>query len=470
MDPATPARILVADDEESMREVLCVLLGKAGYRVQAAASGREALRLLEEEGPFDLLISDIRMPDLDGLELLAQAKARDSGLNVIVMTAFGTEETAVEAMRRGADDYFSKPVKASSLSVRVERVLEGRRLRLHLRALEQELGRAPRFEGLIGASEPMRQVFDRIDKIAAYKSPVLIVGESGTGKELAAKAIHARSGRRGPFIPVNCGAIPPALVESELFGHERGAFTGAERQKRGLFEEAHGGTLFLDEIGEIPEEFQVKLLRALQEEEIRRVGGTEHLPLDVRVIAATERELEALIGAGRFRRSLYYRLNVVTLTLPPLRQRKSDIPLLCGHFLGRLARQSGTRPKKLSASALTLLEEQSWPGNVRELENTLERAAILSGGELIQPQDLPFESAGPDAVHVQIPPGRLELKPVLKEAAEQIERELIRRALHQTGGNRTKAAQLLGISHRALLYKLQRTAESGPSPERPGSF
>jgi two-component system, NtrC family, response regulator AtoC len=455
MDSDNSARILVVDDEESMREVLSVLLGKAGYRVQTAASGREALRLLEQE-PFDLLISDIRMPDLDGLELLAQAKARDSGLNVIMMTAFGTEDTAVEAMRRGADDYFSKPVKASSLTVRVERALEGRRLRQKVRALQQELERGgPRFEGLVGASEPMRQIFERIDKIASYKSPVLVVGESGTGKELVAKALHARSGRRGPFIPLNCGAVPPTLVESELFGHEKGAFTGAERQKRGLFEEAHGGTLFLDEIGEIPEDFQVKLLRALQEEEIRRVGGTELIPLDVRVIAATEQKLEALIEQGRFRRSLYYRLNVVTLELPPLRQRKSDIALLSEHFLAELARRSGTPAKRLGAAALAALEEQSWPGNVRELENTLERAAILSSGELIQPRDLPFESAGDGGVRVQIPQGRLALKPTLKEVAALVERELIRRALQETGGNRTRAAQLLGISHRALLYKLQ---------------
>ncbi len=457
MPKKRPARILVVDDEESIRQVLSVLLGKRGYLVQVADSGKAALVVLERE-EFDLMISDIRMPDLDGLALLSAAKKMAPGLNVIMMTAFGTEETAVEAMKKGADDYFSKPIKAEALAVRVAKVLESRQLERSYRNLQREVAERYRYREIIGQSEAMRQVFEKIDKIAAYKSPVLISGASGTGKEVAAKAIHYSSGRTGPFVPVNCGAVPPQLVESELFGHEEGAFTGAVRSKKGLFEEAEAGTLFLDEIGEIPEEFQVKLLRALQEEKIRRVGGTELIPVDVRIIAATEQNLDELIARGRFRRSLYYRLNVVSLSMPPLRERRSDIPLLCEHFLEKFAHRSGSDLRRLSALALEVLEGQEWPGNVRELENTMERAAILSTGGVIQPQDLPFSNEVSDAgsgLRVYLPPGLLPLKPTLKETARQVERELIQRALGETNGNRTQAARLLGISHRALLYKLR---------------
>ncbi|MCC6213990.1 MAG: sigma-54-dependent Fis family transcriptional regulator [Polyangiaceae bacterium] len=445
-------RVLVVDDEESLRLVLRTLLRRHGYEVEVATNGEDALVLVESFGP-DFVITDVRMPKLSGLELLSTLRAKGSEATVIVMSAFGNFELALEAMRAGAYDYVQKPFKPEEVVLALKKAEEREALRRENRALREELRRESQFESILAKSASMQSLFRTITKVADYKTTVLVTGESGVGKELIARAIHQRSGRRGgPFVAVNCGAIPENLLESELFGHRKGAFTDAIADRRGLFEEASGGTLFLDEIGELPLALQVKLLRVLEDEKIRRLGDTRDVQVDVRIVTATHRDVAAETKAGRFREDLYYRLNVLHLHVPPLRDRREDIPLLIEHFVARNNARLGTALRGLDSEARRLLFEYGWPGNVRELENTIERAMVLAEGELIGVADLPDRvREARDPVQMQLASGELSVKKTVRV----IEEILIRRALQKTKGNRTRAAELLEISHRALLYKLK---------------
>ena len=445
-------RVLVVDDEENIRLVLRTLLRRNGYEVEAAATAEEALELLAGFGP-DVVLTDVRMPKMSGLELLAELRTRGSQATVIVMSAYGSVELALEAMKAGAYDYIPKPFKSDEVVLALRKADEREGLRRENRALKEAIAREHQFESILAKSDVMRDLFRTIAKIADYKTTVLITGQSGVGKELVARAVHRRSGRKnGPFVAINCGAIPEALLESELFGHKRGAFTDANSDKRGLFEEADGGTIFLDELGELPLSLQVKLLRVLQEETLRRLGETRDIKTNCRVIAATNRDLAAEVKAGRFREDLYYRLNVLHLHVPPLRERREDISLLMDHFLERNNARLGTNIRGIDAEARRLLLEYGWPGNVRELENTIERAMVLSEGEVIGASDLPPRVRdAQDAVQMQLTSGDLSIK----KASRVIEEVLIRRALQRTRGNRTRAAEVLEISHRALLYKLK---------------
>jgi two-component system response regulator AtoC len=446
--------VLVVDDEPGVRETLAVTLEKNGYAVLTSATAEDAIAQLEKR-PVNVLLSDVRMPGMGGEALLDRVIAEWPDVTVIIMSAYGSEDDAIEFIKKGAYDYLSKPImRLSDVVLTLRKAEERERLKQENRQLRHALGgQEAGFSGFIGRSEPMRQVFETIRKIAEYKTTVLVVGESGTGKELVARALHTHSGRQNAaFTAVNCGAIPENLLESELFGHRRGAFTDASRDKKGLFEEAHHGTLFLDEVGELPLGLQVKLLRALQEERIRRVGDNRDRQLDVRVVAATVRDLAADVHSGRFREDLYYRLNVFQIRLPPLRERLDDVPALVEHFIGRVNTRLGRRIAGIRPEALRTLMGHSWPGNVRELENTIEHAAVLCDGDEIRAADLP------DKLRQQEPPAA-ELLPEgdlsIKRATRRIERELIHKALVKTGGNRTNAAKLLEISHRALLYKMK---------------
>ena len=446
-------RVLVVDDEESIRIVLRTLLRKHGYEVEVAESGEAALALLDSFGP-DVILTDVRMPKMGGMDLLATLKAKQhSTATVIVMSAYGSMDLALEAMKAGAYDYVSKPFKPDEIVLALRKAEERETLRRENRALREQIRSENQFESILAKSPQMMEVFRTITKIADFKTTVLISGESGVGKELVAKAIHARSSRKaGPFVAINCGAIPENLLESELFGHRKGAFTDANADRRGLFEEATGGTLFLDEIGELPLNLQVKLLRALQEETIRRLGDTKDVKIDTRIIAATHRDLGAEAKAGRFREDLYYRINVLPIVLPPLRARREDINLLIDHFIARNNVRLGTQVRGLSAEARKLLLEYAWPGNVRELENTIERAMVLAEAEVLETSDLPERIRDAlDPVQVQLASGELSIK----KTTSAIEEILIRRALQKTKGNRTRAAEVLEISHRALLYKIK---------------
>jgi len=447
-------KILIVDDEQEMRALLKDVLEGRGHQVAAAANGREALKCLAEE-EYAVVLSDIRMKELPGIELLAEVKRTYPDTNVILMTAFGSMESAIEAMKQGAYDYLTKPVKTDELILVTEKALREASLRREVNSLRREVHKEYSFHQILGKSKPMREVFDLIRRVADSPTNVLITGESGTGKELVAKAIHYNSERRdAPFVPVNCAAIPEALLESELFGHMRGAFTDAKADKRGLFEEAQKGTLFLDEISELPLMLQAKLLRAIQEREIRRVGATRSVPVDVRIIAATNLTLTEEVKAKRFREDLYYRLNVIEIRLPPLRERREDIPLLVETFLRRSAEASHKELRGMSESALALLVDYAWPGNVRELENVIERAVTLARGEKIVSEDLPPAIQG----------ARGDRK-VLDEAAERIlplqdvEKEYILRILEKTGGNKYQAAQTLGIDRKTLYRKLAEIEE-----------
>ncbi|MCA1905011.1 MAG: sigma-54 dependent transcriptional regulator [Desulfarculus sp.] len=445
-------RILVVDDEKNYLVVLDALLSEAGYDVLTAAGGTRALAVLEEEEP-DLLITDMRMPRLSGLELMAQVKQMHPDLPVIVMTAFGTVENAVEAMKLGAVDYIMKPFENQELLLTVEKALKLRRLVAQNRLLREDASRGRGFGSIVGDSRPMRQIFELVEKVAATKATVLITGESGTGKELIARAIHQRSPRaEEPFVPVNCMALSETLLESELFGHEKGAFTGAVGRRKGRFELADKGTLFLDEVGEIAPSLQVKLLRVLQERTFERVGGNQPLSVDVRIVAATNRDLAQAVAAGQFREDLFYRLNVVRLELPPLRERKEDLPALVAHFVRRYAAEVGRNPPGVSPEAMQLIYDYAWPGNVRELENALERAVIMSGAE-IRPQDLPLE-VRPAAAEVGAP--GLPQDMTINEAVEDLERRMILRALEQAGGVAAHAAEALGLTKSNLAYKMKK--------------
>lgn len=441
--------ILVVDDEAEMRELVRDVLKDRGHDVSVAEHGEDALKQLAERD-FSVVVTDLRMKELPGIELLTEVKRIYPHINVILMTAFGTVETAVEAMKQGAYDYLIKPVKTDELVAVAERAVQEVALRREVEHLRQAVLREYSFHQILGKSKVMRDVFDLIRRVADSPTNVLITGESGTGKELVAKAIHFNSERRAaPFVPINCAAIPEALLESELFGHLKGAFTDAKTDKRGLFEEAHKGSLFLDEISELPLMLQAKLLRAIQEREIRRVGATRSVPVDVRIIASTNLSLEEEVKAKRFREDLYYRLNVIEIHMPPLRDRRDDIPLLAEAFLKKYAEESRKQVGGISETALALMVDYAWPGNVRELENVIERAVTLARGDKVGPADLPEGIQG----------SRGDRR-VIDEAVErhlsldEVEREYILRILDKTGGNKYQAAQILGIDRKTLYRKL----------------
>ncbi len=444
--------ILVVDDEESIRLTLTSMLSHHGYGVTAAYSAEAALEMLDG-GRFDVVLADVRMPDMDGIELTRRIVAEEIPVTVIIMSAYGSVESAIEAMKAGAYDYITKPFKTDEVILTLTKAEERESLRRENAALKAEMVERCQFENIIGRSEAMEAVFKVIAKVADYKSTVLITGESGTGKELVARAVHNNSSRaKGPFVAVNCGAIPEALLESELFGHKRGAFTDAHVDKMGLFAEAEGGTLLLDEIGELPLPLQVKLLRVLQESNIRRVGDTKDIDVDVRIVAATIRDLAEEVRTRQFREDLFYRLNVLPIHLPPLRERADDITLLVEHFIQRHNRRLGTGIQGVTPEAERMLLSYKWPGNVRELENTIERAMVLAEGDQITDKDLPNRiQQSRDTIHMTLASGELSIKKTVRV----IEEELIRRALEKTGGNRTLAAKHLEISHRALLYKIK---------------
>ena len=448
-----PRRILIVDDEESFRNVLTVILKKEGYEVEGAANGEEGLNKISDSA-FDHILCDIRMPHIDGLQFLQEAKKAGVETPVIMMSAYGTIDTAIEAMKLGAYDYISKPFKPDEIILTLKKAEERERLRKENELLRKEIKREYSFENIVSKNEKMNKIFEVIRKVAPYKSTILITGESGTGKELVARAIHYNSDRsKMPFIPVNCGAIPENLLESELFGHVKGAFTDAIRTKKGLFEEADGGTIFLDEIGELPAQLQVKLLRVLQDGEIRRVGESKSIQIDVRIIAATVKDLVKEVNEGRFRDDLFYRLNVLHLSIPPLRERKEDIPLLIQHFIHKHNQHLNKHVKEADPKALEALMNYKWFGNVRELENTIERAVVLADGERIELDHLPFEIQNFQNQIPAVPVAEEEYS--IKKASRMLEMGLIRKALIKTKGNHTQAARLLEISHRALLYKIK---------------
>ncbi len=447
-------RLLVVDDEQSMREWLTIALSQDGFEVESAASGEDGLKVLERT-PLDLALVDLRMPGLDGLETLRRIKQVDESVSVVIMTAYATAETAVQALKEGAYDYIIKPFKVDELRHLVQKALEERRLRGENLRLRDEVQRRYHFGNLIGKSAGMLEVFSTIGRLGDSKATVLVTGESGTGKELVAKAIHFNSSRKDrPFVAVNCGAIPQELMESELFGHVKGAFTGAVAAKQGLFEVADGGTLFLDEVTELPLHLQVKLLRVLEDPEIRPVGGVRPVRVDVRIVAATNRDFAQAIAAKTFREDLFYRLNVISLRIPPLRERREDIPLLVSHFLQKFA-AGGAPPKLVSPDALGALERYAWPGNVRELEHVIERAVTLESGSVIRVESLPESVRGQQAaadVAITLPEDGLDLDGLM----ERIERDLLRQALRRADGIQSRAAQLLRTSFRSFRYRLQK--------------
>ena len=451
-------RILVVDDEAGLRQTLTLILREEGHEVEAAADGEAALAALAREDAT-IIICDVRMPKVDGLLFLERYRqAAGRGL-VIVMSSYGDDEAAIEAMRRGAYDYIPKPFRADQLLLVVRKAIERERLRWEVERLSEELSTLRGADGVVGRSAALREVIAVARKVARHPSTVLVTGESGTGKELVARLVHSASPRSArAFVAVNCAAIPDALLESELFGHARGAFTGAVQERRGLFEEADGGTIFLDEIGDLPLALQVKLLRVLQEGQIRRVGNNAERTVDVRVVAATSRDLEAEVKENRFRSDLYYRVNVVRLHLPPLRERGEDIAELAKHFATSHAARLGIARPVLAPAAMRALMDYSWPGNVRELENVIERALVLAEDGAIGAEQLPAAVRGvvaPEAGAGSVPNGTGEGDLSVKRQTESLERALIRQALDRTGGNRTRAAQLLDLSHRALLYKIR---------------
>ncbi len=445
-------RILVVDDEESIRISLCAMLARHGYHTESADRASAALEILEEKN-VDVAFIDVRMPEMDGIELTREIVARKINTTVIVMSAYGSVDNAIEAMKAGAYDYITKPFKTDEVVLTLAKAQERENLRRENTRLRAQVVQKADFGGIIADSPAMDRVFKLISKVAEVRSTVLITGESGTGKELVARAIHDNSsGCDGPFVAVNCGAIPETLLESELFGHRRGAFTDAHSDKPGLFSEASGGTLLLDEIGELPLVLQVKMLRVLQDGVVRRLGDTRDEAVDVRVIAATLKNLEDEVAAGTFREDLYYRLNVLPIHVPALRERPEDIALLVDYFIKRNNARLDNRVDGLTPDARKMLLSYKWPGNVRELENAIERAMVLTDGDLITPEDLPEKiQQASDFIGNTLASGDLSIKKTVRA----IEEELIRRALVKTGGNRTKAAKILEISHRALLYKIK---------------
>jgi two-component system, NtrC family, response regulator PilR len=446
-------RVLIVDDEQSMRDMLRIVLRREGYDVSVARDGREAIEILRNH-PMDLLLSDIRMPEVSGVDVLRAAKDLNRDIIAIMMTAFASTDTAVEALRLGANDYFTKPFSMDELRLKVRHHLETRRLRQENALLKRALGTSNQFCDMIGRSEPMLALFRMVETIGRTNSTVLITGESGTGKDLVARAIHFHSLRREQaFVAMNCGAVPETLLESELFGHMRGAFTGAESNKKGLMEVAERGTIFLDEIGEMNATMQVKLLRVLQDRKFRRLGGTDEVQADIRIIAATNQDLPKRVEEGRFREDLYYRINVISIELPPLRDRREDIPLLAEHFLAKFAAEMQKPVRTISHEAMELLMAHEWRGNVRELENVIERAVALEQTPSVLPDTLPQPirrgvSTRSGAAVAELPDDGIDLE----AHVEDIYREHIAQALKRAGGVQVKAAEMLGMSFRSFRY------------------
>jgi len=448
-------QVLVIDDEDNMRHMLKTMLSKAGYAVTTAADGIEGLQLLETSD-FDFVLCDIKMPRMDGMTFLGKARVEHPGKTYIMMSAYGTIEVAVEAMKEGAYDYISKPFKSDEVLLTLKKAEEREQLKeenLRLKTRIDEIENKYSFENIVARSEAMANVFDLVSKVAEHKTTVLITGESGTGKELVARAIHS-SGPRStkPLVSINCGGIPENLLESELFGYKKGAFTGADKDKPGRFEEADGGTIFLDEIGEMPLALQVKLLRVLQEEEIAPLGGVGAKKVDVRVLTATARDLSEDVQEERLREDLFYRINVMTIDVPALRDRRGDIPLLVGYFIDLFNKKLNKKIEGLSSEAMPILMGYSWPGNVRELENVIERAVLLNSGKLITPEELPA-----DIVQPVKSPSNLAGEETLsiKKASKKMERDLIEKVLKLTGGNRSQASRILEISRPILIAKIK---------------
>ncbi len=452
------AKILVVDDEESIREFLEIMLKKEGYEITLAEDGQKAKDLLSKKS-FDMIISDLQMPHVTGIELLKHVRDSYPDIVFMMITAFGTTETAVEAMKMGAYDYLTKPFKIDEVRLNIQNALRSKNLEVENRSLKKELTREYSFQNVIGNSAAMHQIFDLVKRVSVAPTNVLITGESGTGKEVVAKAIHYNGPLKDkPFITVNCGAIPENLMESEMFGHKKGSFTGAVSDKSGLFEVADGGTLFLDEVGELPLAIQVKLLRAIQERIIRRVGGTEDMKIEVRIIAATNRNLEDMVAKGSFRQDLYYRLNVINIKTPSLRERKDDIPLLANHFLKKYNERLNKNIGAISAEVMEIIQKYDYPGNVRELENLIERTVALEGGATILPESLPpmvNTNTGrklASSSEIEVGPEGIDLDKVMG----QIEKELLVKAIHAAGGVKKKASKLLHITFRSMRYRIEK--------------
>ena len=457
-----PVSVLLVEDEAAQRRLIADILSRDGHEVREAGTVAEALAAIDEKVP-DLILCDWRMPGRDGGELLDEIRSRSLGCAFVVMTAYGSIAHAVDAVRRGADDYLGKPFEREALLLAVKRVLKTRRLERENVALREVLREGDSYGELLGRSEPMLRLYRTIEKVAATDATVLVVGESGTGKELVARTLHRASLRsNGPFVAVNCAAIPETLIESELFGHEKGSFTGAHRRREGRFEEADGGTLLLDEIASMPLPLQASLLRVLQERRLTRVGGTGEVECDVRVVAASNRDLPALVAEGGFREDLYYRLNVVPIVLPPLRDRLDDVPMLAASFLEQASARHGIEMASLSPAVLRALMEHGWPGNVRELANVVERLVLLAEDGRVNLDDLPAEvhSAGGGT-------GCPFLLPAEGLVWDQVEADLLRQALERSQGNRAAAARLLGLGYKALLYRLEKHGMAGDGGESP---
>ncbi|HFZ8994232.1 TPA: acetoacetate metabolism transcriptional regulator AtoC [Citrobacter freundii] len=456
-------RILIVDDEDNIRRMLATSFSLQGHETYCASDGEAALRLFTATPP-DVVLMDIRMPGMNGIDALKTMRAQHPRIPVILMTAYAGVETAVEALRSGAFDYVIKPFDLDELTILIQRAMQLEAMQQEIRDLHQALSASWQWGHILTSSPRMLAICKDTAKIALSHASVLISGESGTGKELIARAIHYNSPRQnGPFIKINCAALPESLLESELFGHEKGAFTGAQALRQGLFERAHQGTLLLDEIGEMPLSLQAKLLRILQEREFERVGGHQTIQVDIRIVAATNRDLQTMVKEGSFREDLFYRLNVIHLTLPPLRERREDIPLLANHFLQKFSVENQRHMLEIDAAAMSLLTAWSWPGNIRELSNVIERAVVMNTGSVIFSDDLPAALRAPqaDLREIKAPqPGERNLKEEIKRE----ERRIISEALDQQAGNRTRTALMLGISRRALIYKLQ---EYGIEPTDP---
>jgi DNA-binding NtrC family response regulator len=457
--------ILIIDDEEVLQDILTVLIRKEGHTPITAATGEEGLAVLERE-EIDLILLDLMLPGMHGMEVLREARRRDPDVVVVMITAFSSIENAIEAMREGAFHYIPKPFKNEEVMLTVRKGLDQRRLTSENRALREQLRQRFGFDNILGKSKPMQQVYELIQLASPAKSNILVLGESGTGKELVAKAIHHHSRRaEGPFVTVNSGSMPADLLESNLFGHIRGAFTGAVASKRGLFELANGGSIFFDEIGNIPIDTQSKLLRVIQEREFMRLGGLDTIKVDVRIIAATNADLETMVQQGGFREDLFYRLNVITVSLPPLRRRSEDIPLLAQHFLAHYARENEKALRAISPRAMELLIDYPWPGNVRELENAVERAVVLSTGEVLTEELLPAtvrqraESTAAGLLPPVLPPNGI----AFKDAVSQYERQIIIRALQSCGGVQKRAAELLQVKPTTLHEMMKRLNISSES-------
>ncbi|MBL7542481.1 MAG: sigma-54-dependent Fis family transcriptional regulator [Bdellovibrionaceae bacterium] len=452
------AKILVVDDEESIREFLEIMLRKEGYEITLAEDGQKAKELLQKKS-FDMIVSDLQMPNMTGIELLKYVRQDYPEVIFMMITAFGTTETAVEAMKMGAYDYLTKPFKIDEVRINISNALRSKNLEFENRSLKKELGKEFSFQNIIGNSPAMHYVFDLIKRVSQAPTNILVTGESGTGKEVIAKAIHYNGPLKDrPFVTINCGAIPENLMESEMFGHKKGSFTGAIADKPGLFEVADGGTLFLDEVGELPLSIQVKLLRSLQERVIRRVGSTEDTKVDVRIIAATNRNLEEMVQKGTFRQDLYYRLNVIHIKTPSLRERKEDIPLLAHHFLKKYNDKLNKNIGSISTEAMENLKKYDYPGNVRELENMIERTVALEGGATVLPESLPplvNTSTGrklASSNEIEVTDDGVDLDKIIG----QIEKELIIKSIHQANGVKKRAAKLLNITFRSMRYRIEK--------------